>query len=269
MEQKNREIFSKWHSDLTLPVIAILNGRRSTRRLRDAIGEIEIEDLWLPYFCVSSNLSRAEIMVHRDGPLWIGLRASAGLPGVFPPLAHKGDLLIDGGFLRNLPADIMRDLTGGGITIAVDVSSELDMQYQHIYVDAISGWSIFWNRMNPWGRKIAVPGIAAVIQRAGEIASVLMQREALLHGVDLYIRMPVQRFGLMEFASAAAIIKTGYETARAALAEWLAGKDAAAAVRPPVLTQAIASAEALSDPSSPNELAAASAHALGARETTG
>ena len=138
--------------------------------------------MWLPYFCVSSNLSCAEIVVHRDGPLWLGLRASGGLPGIFPPLVHNGDLLVDGGFLCNLPADIMSQQTGGGTTIAVDVSSKCDMQHEHAYVDAISGWKIIWNRLNPFAPKVTVLSIAAVLQRSSEIASVAMQRHSLSAG---------------------------------------------------------------------------------------
>ena len=143
---------------------------------------------------------------------------------MFPPLVHNGDLLVDGAFLRNLPADIMRQLTGGGTTIAVDVSSECDMQYEQTYVDAISGWRIIWNRLNPFAQKFSVPNLAAVLQRAAQIASVIMQRDALLRGVDLYVRLPVQRFGLLEFEAAPDIIKTGYETGRAAIAKWMAAR---------------------------------------------
>ena len=228
MIERNKAVFVKWWMDMTVPIVAILHGRGSNARLLRAVGDIRIEDMWLPYFCVSSNLSRAEIVVHRDGPLWLGLRASGGLPAMFPPLVHNGDLLVDGAFLRNLPADIMRQLTGGGTTIAVDVSSECDMQYEQVYVDAISGWRIIWNRINPFARKFTVPNMAAVLQRASQIASVIMQRDALLKGVDLYVRLPVQRFGILEFDAAADIIKTGYDTGRAALAKWMAARAASA-----------------------------------------
>jgi NTE family protein/lysophospholipid hydrolase len=224
MIQRNKAVFVKWWMDMTVPIVAILHGRGSNARLRRAVGDIRIEDMWLPYFCVSSNLSRAEIVVHRDGPLWLALRASGGLPAMFPPLVHNGDLLVDGAFLRNLPADIVRQLTGGGTTIAVDVSSECDMQFEQAYVDAISGWRIIWNRLNPFARKFTVPNLGAVLQRAAQIASVIMQRDALLRGVDLYVRLPVQGFGMLEFEAAPDIIKTGYDTGRAAIAKWMADR---------------------------------------------
>ncbi len=44
--------------DLTVPVASLASGRRMTERLREAAGDLAIEDLWLDYFCVSTNLSR-------------------------------------------------------------------------------------------------------------------------------------------------------------------------------------------------------------------
>lgn len=219
MVRQNRTIFGGWRRDLTLPVLSLLGGRRSKTRLFECIGDVQIEDLWIPYFCVSSNLSRARMMIHRAGSLWRSIRASASLPGVLPPVVFEGDLLVDGALLRNLPADVVREL-GGGTIVAVDVSADSDMQYGKPYEDAISGWRIAWNRLSPFGRKVAVPSIAAVLQRSAELASVAMQRDALLRGVDLYIRVPVTQFGLFDFERAAEIIAAGRRAARQALATW-------------------------------------------------
>jgi lysophospholipid hydrolase len=220
MTRRNQTIFGRWRRDLTLPILSMLGGHRSSARLRESVGDVQIEDLWLPYLCVSSNLSRAELMIHRAGPLWLSLRASISLPGILPPVAHEGDLLVDGALLRNLPADVMREVIGGGTVIAVDVSAETDMQQEHPYQDSISGWRIIWSRLNPFTRTLAVPNIAAVLQRSAELASVVMQREVLLRGIDLYIRVPLKRFGMLDFHQASDIIAAGHGVAREKLAEW-------------------------------------------------
>jgi predicted acylesterase/phospholipase RssA len=156
------------------------------------------------------------------------VRASAGLPGILPPVVSEGDLLVDGALLRNLPADVMRELTGGGTTIAVDVSAETDMEYESPYDDAISGWRILWSRFGPFARRVAMPSMAAVLARAAELASVASQRDALLRGIDLYLRIPVKQFGLLAFERAPEIIDAGRQAAREMLAEWRQrGRDAA------------------------------------------
>src|SRR5262249_8186841 len=220
MDRHNQAIFGGWRRDLTLPVLSILDGRRSSARLRERIGDVQIEDLWLPYFCVSSNLSRAEMVVHRTGALWRSVRASVSLPGILPPVVLEGDLLADGALLRNLPADVMRALTGGGTTVAVDVSTETDMQCQRPYEHAISGWRILLSRLNPFAPALGVPSMAAVLQRSAELASVVMQREVLLRGIDLYIQVPVKQFGMLDFHAAPEIIRAGHDAAGTKIAAW-------------------------------------------------
>jgi len=226
MARQNEIIFGGWGRDLTLPLLSFLGGRKSKARLAACIGDVQIEDLWIPYFCVSSNLSRARLEIHRTGLLRRGIRASASLPGVLPPVVSDGDLLVDGALLRNLPADIVRDLGGDGTIVAVDVSADSDLHYGHPYDDAISGWRIAWNRLSPFAPKVVVPSIAAVLQRSAELASVAMQRDALLRGIDLYVRVPLTAFGLLDFDRAPEIIAAGRRAARQALARWPAWKAA-------------------------------------------
>ena len=108
--------------DYTLPFVALVRGRVMTSLLRDAFGDARIEDLWRP-FCLLTNLSSGRAVVHREGPLWRALRASAAIPGVLPPLIEAGEALVDGGVINNLPVDVVRGL-GCGPVIAVDVAAD-------------------------------------------------------------------------------------------------------------------------------------------------
>lgn len=54
----------------------------------------------------------AETVIHRSGLLWKAVRTSFSLPGVLPPVAENGNLLVDGCVLNNLPGDIMKNLYG-------------------------------------------------------------------------------------------------------------------------------------------------------------
>ena len=47
------------------------------------------------------------------------------MPGVFAPVRSDGQLLVDGGVLNNLPADVVREM-GADVVIAVDVSISLE-----------------------------------------------------------------------------------------------------------------------------------------------
>ena len=62
--------------------------------------------------------------------------------------------------------------------------------------------------------------MAAVLQRSAELASVVMQREVLRRGIDVYIQVPVKQFGMLDFHAAPEIIRAGYDIAGMKIAEW-------------------------------------------------
>ena len=94
--------------DYTVPVVSLVKGARITRNIASVFGDIDVRDLWLPFFCVSTNLTRSRVEVHDRRDLATAIRASVAIPGIFPPVPFDGDLLVDGGVLNNLPCDVMR-----------------------------------------------------------------------------------------------------------------------------------------------------------------
>lgn len=107
--------------DHHLPVVALTRGHIVEHRLAKHFGDALIENLRLPYYCVSSDLVSAAPLVHRSGLVREALRASIALPGILPPVASEEHVLVDGAVLNNLPTDIMRNLHRG-TTIAIDVA---------------------------------------------------------------------------------------------------------------------------------------------------
>ena len=100
-------------SDYTFPFVALTRGRKVARLLQQEFGEIAIEDLPLPYFCVSANLRTGRACEHRSGLLWQTLRASVAIPGIMPPVFRDQHILVDGAAVNNLPVDIMQGYTPG------------------------------------------------------------------------------------------------------------------------------------------------------------
>src|SRR6185436_632871 len=83
-------------------------------------GEIDIADLWIPFFCVSTNISHPHAEIHETGRLRDAIRSSCSIPGLFPPFRTLRQLLVDGGLVDNLPIDVMVERCSGPI-VAVDV----------------------------------------------------------------------------------------------------------------------------------------------------
>lgn len=81
-----------------------------------------IEDLRLPFACVAVDLITGEPRVFRKGELVSAVYASSAIPGVFPPLAMDGALLVDGGGPYRVPVTICREL-GADFVLALDLPS--------------------------------------------------------------------------------------------------------------------------------------------------
>lgn len=197
--------------DKTLPVVALLTCKRLERMVDAMFDEIEIPDLWRRYFCVSTDLTHATVRVHQSGRLAHAARASMSLPGIAIP-AHddNGALLIDGGVLNNLPADVMKTSCGGRV-IAVNVTPDKDLAVSGPYPEAISGWRLLMNR-----KRLHLPGILAIMMRTTMLAST-NQRDRSAADIDLLLSPAVEQFGMFDWHKLEAIARVGYDCARAAL----------------------------------------------------
>jgi len=204
--------------DVTLPLVSFLSARKVVRLLRQMFEDVRIEDLWLPFFCLSANLSTAKVVVHDQGPLWMGIRATTSVPGILPPVCVKGGLLVDGGVLNNLPADIMRS-RGSGTVIASDVSLAVDLTTESDELAAVSGWPMLWSRLNPWGKKPTMPHIFEILMRTATLSSI-HHAATVAHSADHYIHTPTDGISMLDWNAGTVLVERGYRQALQEIAKW-------------------------------------------------
>ncbi|MEE4173343.1 MAG: patatin-like phospholipase family protein [Xanthomonadales bacterium] len=218
-----RESFvgGKPFSDYTVPVISLIRGKRMVRLLRKHL-DVDIEDLPIPYFCVSSRLDRGEVHVHERGNLVEAIRASAALPGVLPPAVVDSELVVDGAVLNNLPVDIMLRQPVGPV-IAVDVSFQGARKVD--FDETPSSWAVLRGRFLPFAERYRVPSLATLILRATEIGTLVQSRQRGA-AADLLITPDVRQFRMTDVKAFDAIVEKGYEAGRESLAAWLESRNA-------------------------------------------
>jgi NTE family protein len=193
-------------SDYTFPLIALVRGKKVSALLRQNFGDMRIEELPKPFFCVSSDLTTGRIHDHRSGALWRALRASVALPGILPPVTHHGHLLVDGGVMNNLPVDVMRQHETGPI-IASDVTGELDLQARDDRYGERPIWQLLWQRMR------GSPSIVSILMRSGTVGSEA-QRRVVREQADYLFEPPLPDIGLRDWKSFDRAIAEGYEHAQ-------------------------------------------------------
>lgn len=203
--------------DYTLPMVSLVHGERLDALLRKYL-DLDIEDLWLPYFAVSSNLTKNRVEVHDHGSLWRAVRASISLPAILPPVILGGDLLIDGGVLNNLPVDVMTERLKGHI-IAVDLSAQQEAQYTQSGIP--TGMEYLKSRLFPWRDPIEVPTLARVIMKATTLAS-RREVEFAKRMAHLYLNVPISEFDLLDWHQFHPIVDAGYKYAGKAIEQYIA-----------------------------------------------
>ncbi len=207
--------------DYTVPVVALLKAKRITANLESVFGGLDAEDTWTPFYCVSTNLTQSSLEVHRRGDLSTAIRASIAIPGVLPPVPYHGDLLVDGGVLNNVPADIMRADPSIGTVIAVDVAPSNGPSAGHDYGMYLSGWQAVRRLVRRQGSQY--PGVGQVLVRTMITASERQRRAFRENGTaDLYLDLDIAGIGLLEFNRMKVVVEMGYVASRPMLQGWLA-----------------------------------------------
>ncbi len=212
LTERMREVFVTNNplSDFTFPWVGLVRGRKASTLLQKHFGEVCIEELPKPFFCVSSDLTTGRIHEHRAGTLWRALRASVALPGILPPITHHGHLLVDGGVMNNLPVDVMREhAMGAGPIIACDVTGELDLQAHEEHYGE-QPWWMAWRGLR------GTPSIISILMRSGTVGSEA-QRRLVREQADYLIEPPLLDIGLRDWRKFDQAIKEGYEAARASI----------------------------------------------------
>jgi predicted acylesterase/phospholipase RssA len=213
---------------LTLPIMSYFSGAAFNDALIDCFKDTQIEDLWIRYFCVSTDVANDRCVTHQTGPLWRYCRASMTVLGLLPPLVDSHRFLIDGGYCNNLPVDVMKSLAPRvNQVIAVDVENKDSSLFENIpdYGDTLSGFYIAWKwflsllRLAP---PLKIPPLSEVTLKVSYISHSMQMRQLLLNADDsiLYIRPDVNRYKLLDYHLLPSIVECGMMAARDILDRW-------------------------------------------------
>ena len=211
MERRLHEAFVTTSplDDIAVPLLAMTHGLKVNDRLHHHFGEVHIADLWLPFFCLSSNLTTGAYQMHRRGLLRKALRATISLPGILPPATDDNNVLVDGAVMKNFPADVMR-MSQLGPIVGVDVTTGRSITADDVARPA-SIWRWFWS--GQWRRG---PPIVSLLMRAATV-STSRDLAAAREATDLLILPDMAKVEIRDFTAYAMAADVGYRATIAAL----------------------------------------------------
>lgn len=175
----------------------------------DDVGSFD--KLPIPFRAVATDLVDGKEVVFDRGPLYIAMRGSMSVPGIFAPLDVGGRMLGDGGLVKNLPVDVVKAM-GAEIVIAINIGTPLMTREQ---LSSFLG--------------IAEQSINILTEQ-----NVRTQRALLVPSRDVLIEPDLGALSASDFEKGATFIELGDKAARAAagaLRHYALSADAYAAYR--------------------------------------
>ena len=197
--------------EYTIPVTSIIATKKV---IQDAIflgNDMDIEDLWIPYFSIAVNISKSKLDVIDKGPVYKATRATAALPGILLPVIKDTSFLVDGGLINNMPGDIMLKKYGGKlISVSVSPQEDLDAKFN----DFPNQSSYFIKKLLRMNKKFPheIPGLSNILMRSIFVASSNKIKE-VIDLSDLFLDLQVKDVGLLEFEKIDESVEFGYEYA--------------------------------------------------------
>ena len=164
--------------------------------LRNHFFDWQLEQLLIPLATIAADLVTGSEYVRKSGDAVSGILESINLGGISKPICRDGMVLVDGGYLNNVPADTLID-DGATFVISVNVSSKIATSFAGN------------TRETPTG-KMRVPRINQVISRIREVAQ---KNLSIMGGAqsDFTIAPDVSKVSFADFKSTPRIADIGYQ----------------------------------------------------------
>jgi len=213
--------------DLQMSGGGMIAGNRLLAVLQQHLGELQIEDLPIPFAGVATDLVNGHEVWLQRGGLVDALRASISLPGVFAPVRVDGRWLIDGGLVNPLPVSVCRAM-GAQVTIAVNLNAGTVGRLRAAagIIPKAPGFDVlndFSDMAAPdgrrpigavlrqvFGRPPGTPGLFSVMAQSLSIVQDRITRSRLAgEPPDVSIDLGLGHIGLLEFDRAAEAIEEG------------------------------------------------------------
>jgi NTE family protein len=144
------------------------------------------DDLPTPFRTVAVDLLSATPVVMDRGSLATAMRATMSLPLIFPPVQRDGQVLVDGGAMDNVPADVVKAM-GAGRVVAINVGDLADLKEVNY----------------------------SLLGLAGETLDAMMRAntKAGMKQADIIINVPLADYGSLDWRKSDVLIAEGYKAA--------------------------------------------------------
>ncbi len=198
--------------DLAIGGSGLFGGMRLSKRMREHLSDIQIEDLDRPFTAVATEIATGhEIWIH-SGSLTTAIHASYALPGIFEPVQCNGRTLVDGALVNPVPVSVCR-AQEEPLVVAVNLHYDLygrSAVVKHTASETVGRETETLSKRDR--RRSARIGMTNVMVESYNIIQDRISRARLAGDPPDLLLMPrLSDIGLSEFHRASEAIDRGYE----------------------------------------------------------
>jgi NTE family protein len=200
----------------TISKSGLINGIQVEKFLENILGDLEIEDLKIPFTAVTTNIKTGQEFLISKGNLIKAIRSSISVPIIFKPTYYEKKYLIDGGLVNPLPIKTVYDM-GASYVIAVNVIPTTEQLNQESKAFLSKYQSIL--PLDNVIKKIGLSGNgynAPNIKKIGSLSINITQRKLSQISIELYkpdilLEPNISFAGFFDYYKAQEIIDQGYK----------------------------------------------------------
>lgn len=100
--------------------LGLLKGNKVQKILLRNLGEVDFDELYIPFSCVATDLHSGKLITLKSGRVAKAVQASSSIPTLFQPVELDEYLLCDGGVLCRVPVKQVKKM-GADVVVAFDV----------------------------------------------------------------------------------------------------------------------------------------------------
>ncbi|HET7162449.1 MAG TPA: patatin-like phospholipase family protein [Rhodanobacteraceae bacterium] len=218
--------------DWTLSGAGLIKGERIIDVLRDLIGDVQIEELPIPFTAVATDLDREREVWLTRGSLFDAIRASIAIPTIFRPHPVHGHRLVDGGLMNPLPLTPLLQ-SPSDYTVAVNVNGPPETLVATRTPVKQSARTGLRSRVAAFVKR-TIGNHAEAEHEPGWMDTLTQSLDLMQENLtsfrlaadrpDLVIDVPRNASAVYEFYRASELIELGRERAERALAAWKPGR---------------------------------------------
>jgi NTE family protein len=212
----------------------LIGGQRMVAFMARYLGDLEVEELPVPFVAVTTDLRTGHEVWLQEGRLAEVLRTAISLPGLFTPVRRERQWLVDGALVNPVPVSVCRAF-GAELVIAANMNADQlgrlrmtrgrSSRVAGLEPDLIEESRVLrgrggtvWQQLTR--RERSAPSLFSVMIAALNITQDRITRARLAGDPpDVTIRPELGHIGLLEFDRAAEAIAAGERATEHAIAE--------------------------------------------------